>query len=105
MGEYKASDFVTVADEHGVESEVPKAWLGTSLLPEGVKKTDGRRRPPAKDAAADALAEAKGAADVAVKEAADAKAALAKAEEEIAALKAAAEATAAADAANADGKK
>lgn len=68
MGEYKRSDFVTVVDEDGIESEVPKTWVGTGLLPEGVKKVDGRRRSPARDAAAE-LDEAKAAAEAAVQRA------------------------------------
>ena len=56
MAQYTAKDFVTVVDEDGHETEVPKAWLGTSLLGEGVKKAEApRRRSSAKDEAAEAL--------------------------------------------------
>lgn len=69
MSVYTEKDMVTVVDEDGNESEVPKKWLGTSLLPEGVKKAEGtRRRATAKDPVAEELAEAKAAAEAAAAE-------------------------------------
>lgn len=32
------ADFVDVIDEHGAISSVPKAWVGTRLLPKGTKE-------------------------------------------------------------------
>ena len=63
MAEYTARDFVTVVDEDGNESEVPKAWLGTGLLPAGTSKADGRRRAAVKDAPAALVAAQKAQAD------------------------------------------
>lgn len=91
MGEYKRTDYVTVVDEDGTESEVPKAWLGTELLPEGVKKVDGRRRSQAKDSAAEALEAAEGAAKASAEEAERAKAEVERLTGEVESLKAALE--------------
>jgi hypothetical protein len=45
-GVYEDKDFVEVVDAHGnaLRNRVPKAWIGTDLLPEGTKQARATRQ-------------------------------------------------------------
>lgn len=50
MKTYTDKDFVDVVDEAGEPAgSVPKAWVGTDLLPAGVKPAKGSRQAKPKD--------------------------------------------------------